>query len=78
MRLVVYRYTDGSSYAYETTDDGSGPLRELEGKLKPGSSLVAYAEVGARDNDGGLRTLLEAMDWLAGELKKRQEIPVQV
>jgi hypothetical protein len=78
MRVIVYEYTDGSRYAYETTDDGSAVVRVWTGRLQPGKSLSAYVEAGHEGSEGGLATLLEAMEWLTAELKQRKENPVQV
>jgi hypothetical protein len=78
MRVVLHEYADGGRYVYETTDDGSELVSEWLGPRKVGQRVSAYAEVGYQENGSGLERLLQAMDWLAAEIKKRKETPVQV
>jgi hypothetical protein len=78
MRVAVHEYAKGGHTAYETSDDGGVFIKEWAGPQKVGERLCAFIEVGCDNNEQGLDRLLEAMAWLAEEIKKRKTSPVGV
>jgi hypothetical protein len=76
MRVVVKEYAGGGRGVFETTDDGSVTIGEWAGPRQVGERISAYIEVASDDNEQGIERLLDALTWLAEEIKKRKSQPV--
>ena len=61
MRLVVKKYANGQTYTVETTNDGTGLSRELEGTREVGERISAYLEATCDDTVEGADRLLAAL-----------------
>ena len=78
MRIVMNQYADGDKFAAETATDGSVTLRDLFGQRKVGARICAYVEVACDDTDQGLKRLEESLEYLLGEVRRRQSQPANV
>ncbi len=78
MRIMVHEYAKGGRTAFETSDDGGDFLRDLDGKREVGERICAFIEVACDNTDNGIDRLLDAMDWLTQEIKKRKETAAAV
>jgi hypothetical protein len=75
MRVVVKEYAEGGRGAFETTNDGAEYVAEWAGPRQVGARICGYVEVACDDTEEGFRRLLESMNWLAEEIKKRKLQP---
>jgi hypothetical protein len=77
MRLVINEYAKGGRYVYEISNDGGTILREWLGDRKVGERLRAYIELGYDDDEESLDRLLNALEWVTEEVRKRKAALVQ-
>lgn len=61
MRIVVHEYSDGTSYAYSTDDNGENE-QAIKGERRPGARIQAAIEIVCDDNDRGRRAALDALE----------------
>lgn len=72
MRVVLKEYANGGRGAFQTSDDGGVTIAEWAGPRKVGEQVCAFVEVACDNTDEGVDRLINALAWLADELKKRK------
>ena len=77
MRFVVKKYEDGSTFAVETTDDGSAIIKSLAGSRQVGQRLSAFVEVLADDTVDGARRISESLEYLKEVIAQRAANPAK-
>jgi hypothetical protein len=75
---MVHEYAKGGRNAYETSDDGGDFKAQLDGEWKAGERICAFVEAACDNTEDGYDRLLEALDWLTQEIKKRKDNAVKV
>jgi hypothetical protein len=78
MRIMIHEYANGGRTAFEVSDDGGDFLRDLDGQREVGQRICAFIDAACDGNEQGYQRLLDALAWLAEEVKKRKEAPVSV
>jgi hypothetical protein len=72
MHLVIHEYEKGGRIAFEVSDDGGEYLKDLAGQRQVGQRICAYADAACDSTEAGYDRLLDALNWLAEEVKKRK------
>ena len=78
MRIILHEYAKEGRTAYEITNDGAEVVRDLDGERKVGERICAFIDLACDDNDKGIDRLVEALEWVTEEIKKRKANPVSV
>ena len=71
MRFIVKTYEDGSTFAVETTDDGSAIVQPLQGNREVGKRLSAFVEILGDDTPEGVARMEAALQFLASTVAAR-------
>jgi hypothetical protein len=69
---MIHEYATGGRIAWELSDDGADVLAELDGKHQVGERLCAFIDAASDSTDAGSDRLLQALTWLADEVRKRK------
>lgn len=72
MRLSIKKYDNGETYAVETTDNGSEIIKEMVGERRVGQGITAFVEVLTDETTESADRLLEALEWLKGQIEKKR------
>ncbi|HJT30777.1 MAG TPA: hypothetical protein VJ783_01835 [Pirellulales bacterium] len=72
MRFILKKYGSGRESFYETSVDGGDFVRQLRGKHEVGARISVLIEASWAETDQGADRLLEAIDWLSDEIRKRK------
>ena len=77
MRVVLHQYANGDLFVYETSDDGSEVVGEIEGEREVNERIRAFVEAGSDINDDGLRALAQGLERVRDAIQQRlaQEAP---
>ena len=72
MRLTVKTYADGKRYLAETNNDATEVIKE-DGKSQPGKRISAILEVLADDSASGMDRVLEMLQVIEAEIRRRKQ-----
>jgi hypothetical protein len=77
MHILIHEYPTGERAAFDLNDDGTKLVRVLEGQLQEGERFSAWIRAACEGNQQGYDRLLEAIDWLTKETRKRRDAQVR-
>ncbi len=72
MQVLVHEYDKGGRTAEEFDNDMTQLVGKWDDSRKPGEGLESFVWVACDDTEAGVARLLEAIGWLAEEVRKRK------